>query len=130
MPTLSSKSKPKISVIDEQGNEIVFIEVLSDTMAKTVRKLYLILLLQLVYCSSNKLTMQVNGFVLPKRLPKGYIVLATVIRNAKLFKFVGTLAPISRDNFTDCFKRIVRLQMCCTDVPLKSEVFIRFFVSI
>ena len=63
VPSISSKIKPDASIAIKD-DKIVFIEVLSETSVKTIRKLYHVLLLQLVYIRSvNKQTEEVSGFV-------------------------------------------------------------------
>ena len=66
VPSISSKIKPDASIATKD-DKIMFIDVLSETSVKTIRKLYHVLLLQLVYIRSvNKQTEEVSGFVLPK----------------------------------------------------------------
>ena len=51
---------------DIKDNKIMYIEVLSETLVKTIRKLFFNLLLQLSYIRSvNKRVVKVSGFVLP-----------------------------------------------------------------
>jgi len=95
IPTLSTAIKPDISIKDIEGNRIMHIEVLSETLVKTIRKLFFDLLLQLLYIrSANKVVVEVSGFVLPAG-KKDYIVLATVRWDAKEFKFIGKSKALS-----------------------------------
>ena len=52
IPSISSAIKPDISIKDSKGNKILHIEVLSETLVKTIRKLFFDLLLQLLYIRS------------------------------------------------------------------------------
>ena len=86
VPTVSSAIKLDISIKDSKGNKILHIEVLSETLVKTIRKLFFDLLLQLLYIRSvNKAVFEVSGFVLPAG-KKNYIVLATVRWNPSLLE--------------------------------------------
>ena len=49
MPGISLSNKTDVSITKPDDDKIVFIEVLSKTLVKTITKLYHILLLQLVY---------------------------------------------------------------------------------
>ena len=100
VPTISSAIKPDISIKDSKGNKILHIEVLSETLVKTIRKLFFDLLLQLLYIRSvNKAVFEVSGFVLPAG-KKNYIVLATVQWNPTQFKFIGESEALSPGSFS------------------------------
>ena len=100
VPTVSSVIKPDISIKDSENNKITYIEVLSETLVKTIRKLFFDLLLQLLYIRSvNKKVYEVSGFVLPAG-KADYIVLATVQWDVREFKFIGKSKPLSSGSFT------------------------------
>ena len=81
IPGISSRIKPDLSVYNKSKNVYVeFIEVESETLESTVRKMYFVLLLQLIQVRicGNSIS-AVTGLVLPKLQNKsGCIVAATV----------------------------------------------------
>ena len=68
MPDVSIKRTTKL----KKTTTVVFIEVLSETLKKTIRRLYYVLVLQLIYTRSlSKGIFEVSGFVLPIKELKG-----------------------------------------------------------
>ena len=122
LPGISSAMKPDVSITNTEGDKIVFIEVLSDTLVKTIKKLFFVLLLQLVYIRSvHKQTQEVSGFILPKSSKSDYMVLATVRWDAKHFGFKGEVSPVCKDTLRDCLLKTIMKQRDCVVIPKSEE---------
>ena len=122
VPGISTAIKPDVSITNTEGDKIVFIEVLSDTLVKTIRKLFFVLLLQLVYVRSvHKQTQEVSGFILPKSSKSDYMVLATVRWDAKHFHFEGKVSPVCKDTLRDYLLKTIMKQRDCVVIPKSEE---------
>ena len=126
LPGVSSTIMPDVSITNKkdeklkgvEDNYIVFIEVLSETLKKTIKKLYYVLVLQLIYIRSfSKGTVEVSGFVLPKREAKGKIVLATVRWEETLHQFIGSLTVILKGKFLDRLCEVIENQKHFDGIP-------------
>ena len=89
---------------------VTYIEVVSGTLMKTIRKMYLVLLIQLTrvrVCS--KAISHVTGLVLPKFNVKGGCIAVTVTWNSAGFRFIGSFTPISKSDLC------ARIKPCIID---------------
>ena len=100
IPNISSRVKPDISVYNKSKKVyVMFIEVESESLESTIRKMYFVLLLHLVKVRiSNKSISTVTGVVLPKINNNSGCVAVTVAWDIPSFRFVGTLSPIIRSD--------------------------------
>ena len=112
IPGISSRVKPDLSVYSRSRKQYVsFIEVESETLISTIRKMYFVLLLQLIRARIfDKSVCTVTGLVLPKWQKKSSIIAATVTWDTVSLGFSGSLTPICKSNLCEHVRKLITEQ--------------------
>ena len=101
--------------IDQKKQYVSFIEVESETLISTIRKMYFILLLQLIRARVyDKSVCTVTGLVLPKWQKKSCVIAATVTWNTVSFGFSGSLTPMCKSNLCKHVRKLITEQDIAT----------------
>ena len=113
IPGISSRVKPDLSVYNKAKNAYVaFIEVETETLQSTIRKMYFVLLLQLIkarICDSS--ISAVTGLVLPtERQNRSAFIAVTVSWNSQSFKFSGTLTRMCKSEVRENVRKVITEQ--------------------
>ena len=125
IPGISSRVKPDLSAYNRSKKQYVFfIEVESETLMSTIRKMYFVLLRQLIRARiHDKSVCAVTGLVLPKWEAKSCVIAATVMWNAASFKFSGSLTSICKSNLCKHVRKVITEQDITTFEYSTNEVF-------
>ena len=135
IPSISSRVKPDLSVYSKKKKQYVFFtEVESETFEGTVKKMYFILMLQLIKakCCVPAIT-DITGLVLPKLLnKKGCILAITVAWDISSFRFIPTITPIRRSRVQMETMKIINNQDVLLPTALSStekKIYFQDFLS-